>query len=112
MSIQVKSFALALFSATTLFLTTEVHARKITLDIPDQDIAIVENDVVDAEQWIKEAWTGKLNKCRDRMITAETTRSIQAGETLPNSSSAIISKAMKRSDYKNRKQRDAALKSR
>ncbi len=90
-----------------IFLTVNAYAKKIVLDIPDKDIAVVENDVPDAEQWIKAAWAGKVNKSRDRMIQAEVSRSLNAKEGLPSTGDAIIAKAMSRSDYKNRKQRDA-----
>lgn len=97
------------FLFLAIFIATNAHARRIVLDIPDQDIAVVENDVIDAEQWIKDAWAGKVSKCQDRIIKAEIDRSLQGGESLPTGRAGIIGKAMKRSDYKSRKQRDAAL---
>lgn len=88
----------------TCSLTCE--AKQIILDIPDNDMKIVENDVLDAEQWIKDAWAGKLNKCKERLLDQEVSRSVKDGETLPAGDTAIIQKAFARPDYKNRKQRD------
>lgn len=93
----------------SLFLITgAVHARQIVLNIPDQDIRIVENDVVDAEQWIKDAWAGKLSKCKERIIKAEIDKSLQEGTAIPVKKDEIVAKALSRPQYKNRKQRDAS----
>jgi len=93
-------FALLLIAGT-------VQARQIILDIPDNDIKIVENDIVDAEQWIRSAWNGKLNKCKERLVNQEVARSVKDSEPLPAGDTAIVQKAFTRPDYKNRKDRDA-----
>lgn len=90
-----------------LFCAVNVQARTVTLEIPDNDIKIVENDVVDAEQWIKEAWLGKLNACKKRMVKQEIDRSVQGRESIPAGETAIVTKAFNRPDYKSRKQREA-----
>jgi len=89
-----------------MLLASPLHARQVVLDIPDNDIKIVENDVIDAEQWIKDAWAGKLAKCKSRIIKVEVDRSVQANETLPAGDAAIIQKAFSRTDFKPRKLRD------
>lgn len=83
-----------------------ISARQIVLDIPDEDIAIVENDVVDAEEWILGAWTGKLNKCKERFIKAEVDESVKEGTAIPAGEEAIIQKRFSRPGYESRKQRD------
>ena len=93
-----------------IMFTPMTQAATITLNIPDSDIKIVENDVTDAQQWIKNAWAGKLANCKKRMINAEIERSLQAKEAIPTTQDAIVAKAMSRKDYKSRKQRDAASK--
>lgn len=95
-----------------VFSSTFLHARQITLDIPDEEIAIVENDVLDAEQWIKEAWNGKVNRCKERLIKSEIKKSVENNESLPAGEEAIVNKAFTRPDYKNRKQRDEEEKNR
>lgn len=95
----------------TLFyaLVLNAEAKNITLSIPDKDIAIVENDVIDAEQWIKDAWKGKVEKCKERMVGAEIKRSVAENQPIPAGSDAIVDKAFARPDYKSRKQRDAEI---
>jgi hypothetical protein len=90
-----------------IFCAVNVQARTITLEIPDNDIKIVENDVLDAEQWIKDAWLGKLNSCKQRIVKQEIDRSVQARESIPAGETAIVNKAFNRTDYKNRKAREA-----
>lgn len=95
---------------TSLLLTSPfiVNAKVITLNIPDSDIAIVENDVENAEEWIRAAWAGKVNKCKERIVKAEIQLSISKGEALPAGETAIVQKYLTRPDYKNRVERDAA----
>lgn len=81
-------------------------AKTITIEIPDEEIKIVENDVLDAEQWIKDAWKGKVNKCKGRLIQSEIQTSVSKGEAIPAGEAAIVDKAFKRPDYKSRKERD------
>ena len=88
-----------------------VQAKVITLDIPDTDIAIIEHDVVDAEQWIKDAVAGKLAKCKERLLKKEIETSVKNGETLPAGEVAIIQKAFDRPEYKSRKEIEAEIKS-
>lgn len=81
--------------------------RTITLDIPDGDIKIVEHDVISAEDWIRNAWAGKLNNCKKRIAQEEIKKSVDASEALPAGQDAIIQKFMSRPEYKNRVERDA-----
>jgi len=89
-----------------LSLAMTAEAKNVVLNIPDEEIAIVENDVVDAEQWLKDAWAGKVSKCKERLVKKEVDQSIKDGETLPAGQDAIVSKHFARPDYKSRKQKD------
>lgn len=91
-----------------LLLASTANAKQIVLDIPDNDIKIVENDVVDAERWIKDAWAGKLEKCKQRLVKSEIETSIKNGESLPGGEDAIAEKALSRPEFKPRKERDTA----
>jgi hypothetical protein len=84
----------------------------ITLNIPDDEIKIVENDVISADQWIRDAWAGKLAKSKARIVEAEVSRSVSRGEAVPAGEAAIISQFLARPGYKNRKERDDAIKGR
>lgn len=85
-----------------LLIASTAQAKQIVLDIPDNDIKIVENDVFDAEKWIKDAWAGKLAKCKSRLVASEVAVSVKNGETLPAGEDAIVQKAFSRTDYKSR----------
>lgn len=87
----------------TLFIPLQVQAKQIVLIIPDQDIKIVEADVIDAEQWINQAWQGKLANSKERLVKKEVERSVKSNETLPAGQDAILSKALARPDFKSRK---------
>ena len=95
-------------SVLLVAISGSIEAKKITLEIPDIEISVVENDVVDAEQWIRDAWAGKVNRCEERMINEEIKQSVLHGESIPAGRSAIINKALNRPTYKNRKQREQA----
>lgn len=87
-------------------LSMNVHAKTITLTIPDDEIRIVENDVPNAEQWLIEAWNGKVANCKSRIIKEEINRSVLSNESIPAGEEAIVNKHFNRPDYKNRKDRD------
>lgn len=88
------------------FIVSQLHAVKITLDIPADEIAVVQNDVVDAEDWIRAAWKGKVEKCSSRIVDAETKLSIERSESIPAGQQAIVEKYLSRPGYKNRKERE------
>jgi hypothetical protein len=82
------------------------QAKTIKLEVLDDDVKIIENDVVDAEQWVRNAWVGKVNRCKERLIKEEIAISINSGESIPAGDTAIIEKHFSRNGYENRKQRD------
>lgn len=85
------------------FIVGNLHARQVVLDIPDTDIKIVEHDVPDAEEWLKNAWAGKLFRCKERLAKQEVDRSLKNAETIPAGLDAVVQKAFLRPDYKSRK---------
>ena len=93
-------------------LSLNAYAKTITLNIPDDEIKIVENDVVDAEQWMRDAWAGKVNNCKKRLIKSEIDLSVSKGESIPAGEAAIVQKYFSRPDYKSRKERDLGEKGR
>lgn len=91
---------------TVIFLPSMLCAKQIILNIPDNDIKIVENDVIDAEKWIKDAWAGKLSKCKERVIGKEVEISVKNREAIPAGDTLIIEKHFARPDYKSRKEKE------
>jgi hypothetical protein len=83
------------------------------LEIPDPLVKAMEHDLVDIEQWIREAAFGKANNCYKRMrdqwleklLTDPTVRNIAA------TTDGFIDQVTKHPDYKNRveRERDAEL---
>ena len=94
------------------FLTISIcEAKQVTLTLDDNDVKIVENDVPDAVQWLTDAWNGKVNNCKKRMVKTEVDRSIQKSEAIPTGDAAIIQKVLSDPNYKSRKQKDDLIKS-
>lgn len=82
----------------------------VTLNIPDNDLKAVENDVPDAVQWIKDAWAGKLAKCKTRIVKTEVDRCIKESKTIPSTETGIVDQFLARPDYVSRKNRDLTVK--
>ncbi len=70
------------------------------------DKKVVETYVYDAPTWLQEAWNMKAANRRQEFIKAEVDRSIRDREQIPAGEAAIIEKALKRPDYKSRKERE------
>lgn len=96
---------------TSLLISSSLtsQAKTITLDIPDEEIKIVENDVIDAEQWIIDAWRGKVDHCKSRLIQTEVDRSLKDKDSIPAGDNLIIKKAFERPDYQDRKTREGKV---
>lgn len=84
-----------------------VHARQIVLDIPDDEIAIVETYTPDAEQWIKDDWAFNVKNSKAFIVKQEVQYSLDNEEAVPASQDAIVKQGMARMG--SRKQRDAIL---
>lgn len=84
--------------------------NRITIDLTDAEMAILAHDLLDPEQWIRDAVTGKITACMSRMAQ-EAQRILMADPavtTMPTHPEAQIAELIKRPDYKTRKQRDDA----
>jgi len=82
---------------------------KITVNISDADQLILKNDLLDIDQWVKDAVRGKVNQCKKRMIREWQPRLMAdpAVDTIPANESAFIEMVAARPDYKNRVNREA-----
>jgi hypothetical protein len=80
----------------------------ITIEISDVDQIILENDLLDIEQWVNGAIQGKISKCKKRIVTQWQQKLFDDPDvdTLPASTDGLVREVIRRSDYKNRKQRD------
>ena len=84
---------------------------KLTLkiEVDDNQQAILNNDLVDINQWVQEAMIGKINNCWKRMQQDWTTRLMNDSsftDPIPSNQADFVKLITARSDYKTRKQRD------
>ena len=81
----------------------------ITVTINDTDQKCMKNDLVDLDQWVQDAVTGKINNCWKRLQQEWTTK-LMNDETftdpLPSVKEDFVNLVTSRPDYKNRAQRD------
>ena len=71
--------------------------------------AVLKNDLLDVQDWVDKAITGKVNNCKKRMI-AEWLPRLYADDSvssIPASEDEIVAMIVARDDYKNRVERDA-----
>ena len=82
----------------------------ITVVINDTDQKCLKNDLLDLDQWVQDAVTGKINNCWKRFQRDWTTR-LMEDETftdpIPSNKEDFCELVMARDDYKDRATRDA-----
>lgn len=82
----------------------------ITVTINDDNQAILKHDLLDINDWVQAAVTGKINNCTKRMA-AEATEVLKADpsvETMPATNFALCKALIARDGYKDRAARVAA----
>lgn len=84
-------------------------AKTITITLSNADLRAMEHDVIDPEQWIRDAVAGKVAACAKRMAqeAVNVLSADPAVSTMPAKPDALIAELAKRGDYKTRKQREA-----
>ena len=86
---------------------------KITVEVDDTQQSILNNDLLDINQWVQDAMTGKINNCWKRMQQEWTTKLMNDSsftDPIPSNQADFVKLVLARSDYKNRKARDDANK--
>ena len=84
---------------------------KITVEVDDTQQSILKNDLLDINQWVQDAMTGKINNCWKRMQREWTTKLMNDSsftDPIPSNQADFVKLVLARSDYKNRKARDDA----
>ena len=84
---------------------------KLTLkiEVDDTQQSILKNDLLDINQWVQDAMTGKINNCWKRMQREWTTKLMNDSsftDPIPSNQADFVKLVLARSDYKNRKARD------
>jgi len=88
---------------------------KLTLkiEVDDTQQSILNNDLLDINEWVQGAMTGKINNCWKRMQQEWTTKLMNDSsftDPIPSNQADFVKLVLARSDYKNRKARDDANK--
>ena len=82
----------------------------ITVTIDDTDQKCMKNDLLDLNQWVQDAVTGKENNCWKRFQREWTTK-LMNDETftdpIPSNKTDFVNLVTARADYKDRATRDA-----
>lgn len=82
---------------------------EITVNISDDEVACLKNDLLDIDDWVQKAVTGKINRCRKRFVREWQPKLFAdpAATTMPAKEDAFISAVLARPDYKDRAAREA-----
>ena len=86
-------------------------AITITVNIDDTNEKILKNDLLDINQWVQDAVSGKQNNCWKRFQQEWTTKLMNDDsftDSIPSNQADFVALVTARSDYQNRKQRDDA----
>ena len=83
----------------------------ITVEVDDTQQSILNNDLLDINQWVQDAMTGKINNCWKRMQREWTDKLMNDSsftDPIPSNQADFVALVLARSDYQNRKARDDA----
>lgn len=83
----------------------------VTVEITDTEQAILLNDLLDINEWVQNAVSGKKNNCWKRMQSEWTTKLMNDDsftDSIPSNQADFVALVTSRSDYKTRAERDAA----
>ena len=83
----------------------------ITVEVTDTEQAVMLNDLLDINEWVQNAVTGKKNNCWKRMQTEWTTKLMNDDsftDAIPSNQADFVALVTARDDYKTRTERDEA----
>jgi hypothetical protein len=85
-------------------------AQTITVSISDTDEKVMKNDLLDLDQWVQDAVTGKKSNCWKRFQREWTTKLMEDEsftDAIPSNKTDFVNLVLSRLDYKDRVARDA-----
>ena len=85
----------------------------LTIEVDDTQQTILKNDLLDINEWVQGAMTGKINNAWKRMQSEWTIKLMNDSsftESIPSNQADFVKLVVARSDYKNRADRDKANK--
>ena len=81
----------------------------ITVTIDDTDQLLLNNDLLDIDEWVQDAVTGKKNNCWKRFQREWTTKLMDDEsftDPIPSHKEDLVALITSRDDYQNRSERD------
>ena len=81
----------------------------LTIEVDDTQQTILKNDLLDINEWVQGAMTGKINNAWKRMQREWTIKLMNDSsftESIPSNQADFVKLVVSRSDYKNRAERD------
>ena len=81
----------------------------LTIEVDDTDQTVLKNDLLDINDWVQSAMTGKINNCWKRMQREQTDKLMNDDsftDSIPSNKADFVTLVTARSDYKNRADRD------
>ena len=83
----------------------------LTVEVTDTEQAILLNDLLNINDWLQGAMTGKKNNCWKRMQQEWTTKLMNDEsftDSIPSNQADFVALVIAREDYQTRTERDAA----
>ena len=83
----------------------------LTVEVTDTEQAVMLNDLLNINDWVQAAVTGKKNNCWKRMQTEWTTKLMNDAsftDSIPSNQADFVNLVTARADYQTRIERDAA----
>jgi hypothetical protein len=83
----------------------------LTVEVTDTEQAILSNDLLNINDWLQGAMTGKKNNCWKRMQQEWTTKLMNDEsftDSIPSNQADFVALIIARDDYQTRTERDAA----
>jgi hypothetical protein len=83
------------------------------IDISDTDIKVLQNDILNIEDWINGAIAGKIASCKTRLLESWTPKLLgdPTVNTIPANEAELINVITQHPDYLSRSDREALLES-
>ncbi len=81
----------------------------ITINLTDEQVACLEHDLLDIDDWVQKAIDGKVNQCTKRLVKEWQPKFFADPDvtSIPGAQDEFIAAVQARPDYKNRAARDA-----
>lgn len=76
---------------------------RIEIELSETEIKILEHDLLDVEQWVRQAVQGKINSCKKRMISPYKSPLVDLSDD------EIVDQILQDPKYKNRVKRDEII---